>query len=392
MAPKQTVAANQRRIDDMFGTALPLGPWPADAAEILNVALFATKEEAKAWGKSHGQPSPIRPLAENSLRRIARGIKRYVLDSPKPFLVNVANSKTTGRAPNVWNTDEPLRTVQTSCGFGVVAPFLTPRYGEADGQEPRSRSISDPLPTVVNTGNGANLIAANVATYYGTKGDETRGIPLDEPLQTQGTENRHSLIASFLAQNNGGYFEGPGHSVADPVSTVTSNSRGHHGLIAAHIQRDFGQSVGSAADEPVGTITGGGMGKAAVVASFIDKYYGTGEGQSPGEPLHTVPTVDRFSVVTVMVDGVPHCITDIAMRMLQPRELFRAQGFRDSYIIDRGASGEPITKTEQVKMCGNSVCPDLAEALARANLPELIVRSLPAPKVRKAKAGKAVAL
>ena len=391
-------------------------------------SIFATKEEAKAWGKAHGQPSPVRPLAENSLRRIARGVKRYVLDNPKPFIVNVANSKTTGRAPNVWDPAEPLRTIATSCGFGavapilnavthqgerrtptleepvptvtctqrgelsLVAPFLTPRYGEAEGQAPRALSVEAPMPTVVNTGNGASLVAANIATYYGAKREETRGINLNEPLHVQGTENRHSLIASFLAQNNGGFFEGPGHSVEDPVSTVTANSSGHFGLLAAHIQRDFGQSVGSDGDEPIGTITSGGLGKAAIVASFIDKYYGNDGGQLPTDPLHTVPTVDRFSLVTVNVEGEPYVIVDIGMRMLQPRELYRAQGFRDGYIIDRGAAGEAITKTEQVRMVGNSVCPPVAEAIVRANLPAMIVRTPNAPKKSKRRAVAGVAL
>jgi len=104
------------------------------------------------------------------------------------------------------------------------------------------------------------------------------------------------------------------------------------------------------------------------------KYYGQGTGQELGEPMHTIPTLDRFGLVTVEVDGQSYVIRDIAMRMLTPRELYRAQGFPDSYTIDRGADGRKLTKAEQVRMVGNSVCPPIAAALARANVPDLIAR------------------
>ena len=422
------------------------------------LSIFATKEEAKAWGKAHGQSSPIRPLAENTNRRIARGVKRYVLDNPKPFLVNVANSKTSGRAPNVWTGDEPLRTITSANGFaavapiiapithggdrrtpsadepiqtitcahrgelGLIAPYMVPRYGERDGQSPRSRSVTEPMPVVVPDGNGAQLVsshltkfrtgsveselsdpmptvtanssdtshpggatplgivAANVATYYGSKSEsDARGMRLDEPLHTQPTENRHALVASFLAQNNEGFYDGDGRSLEDSAPTICATGS-TQSLIAAHIQRDFGNSVGGAADDPIGTITADRNGHAGLIASFLSKYYGTGDGQHLAEPIHTIPTVDRFGFVTVSIDGTPHYISDIAMRMLQPRELYLAQGFRPNYIIDRGFDGKPLTKTEQVRMCGNSVCPSVAEALVRANCPHLIARSLPKAK------------
>lgn len=112
----------------------------------------------------------------------------------------------------------------------------------------------------------------------------------------------------------------------------------------------------------------------AVVAAFLQSYYGAENRQDLREPLRTIPTHDRFSLVTVTIEGEPYVITDIAMRMLTPRELYRAQGFPDSYVIDRGADGRRLTKTEQVRMVGNSVCPQVAAALVRANVPELIAR------------------
>ena len=111
-----------------------------------------------------------------------------------------------------------------------------------------------------------------------------------------------------------------------------------------------------------------------IVAAFLDKYYGCDQDPRLREPLHTITTKHRFGLVTVTVNGEPYVISDIAMRMLQPRELYNAQGFPPGYVIDHGADGQRFTKTEQVRMVGNSVCPPIAAALARANVPELVAR------------------
>src|SRR5690625_1181686 len=213
------------------------------------LSIFASPEEARAWGRSmraagHDIGTPRRPLAEATMRRIARGVMRYVVEADEPFIVDV-----------------------------------TP------GQ------------------------------------------------------NRRGFAVAFLAQNNGGFYNGAGRSLDEPMSTVL-NTGSHQSLVYA----------------------------------FMQKYYGQGVGQTLNGPIHTIPTHDRFGLVTVTVDGQNYVITDIAMRMLQPRELYRAQGFPDSYIIDRGVDGKRLTKTEQVRMVGNSVSPQCSMALARANVPELIVR------------------
>lgn len=164
--------------------------------------------------------------------------------------------------------------------------------------------------------------------------------------------------------------------------------------------KHFGESIGSDATEPVGTITAGGLGKTSLVTShlvklrgtcrdgqpvtvpmptvtasgthvgevraFLLKYYGSDQDPRLQKPLHTITSRDRFGLVTVR--GEEYQIVDIGMRMLSPRELFRAQGFQDNYIIDRDAAGKPINKTNQVARCGNSVCPPIAEALVRANM------------------------
>lgn len=303
------------------------------------LSIFAGPEEAKTWARAQRKAgwkmgTPRRPLADATLRRIARGVVRFVLEAAEPFVVSLAHGDSGGRRE--YPIADPLGT-QHSGGnkFALVAPHLIPRYGERKGQAPRILDIQEPHPVVVPTGNGA------------------------------------SLVASFLAKHYGGN-ESPGWPLPSPISSVTTQD--HHHLVTAHIQRDFGESIGHEAGAPLGTITPGGGGKAGLVAGFLQKYYGEGIGADLEEPAPTVTTKDRMGLVTVEVQGEPYVLVDIAMRMLQPRELYTAQGFPDSYRIDRGADGRKLTKTEQVRMVGNSVSPPIAAALVRANVPGLIAR------------------
>lgn len=276
------------------------------------LSIFATKEEARVWGKAHRLPSPRRPLADATLRRIARGVVRYVLESPRPFLVPVQNASGNG----VHDAGEPLRTITAhpkGGGLALAAPFLVPRYGERDGQEPRARAAGLPHPVVVPTANGA------------------------------------SLVAAFLAKHFTGVV---GSDLRDPKGTVTAVD--HDGLVAVDLER--------ATDRP------------DRVASFLQAYYGQGIGQSPEDPALTIPTKDRLGLVTVQIRGERYVLADIAMRMLQPRELYRAQGFPDHHRIDQGPHGRRLTKTEQVRMVGNSVCPPVAAALVAANCADLVAR------------------
>ncbi|WP_428909436.1 DNA cytosine methyltransferase [Niallia sp. Krafla_26] len=174
--------------------------------------------------------------------------------------------------------------------------------------------------------------ACFIQHYYTHQGKETRASGLDEPIATIPTANRFGLVTAFLAKNYGGNYTGSGISLEEPLHTITVKD--HHSLVAA----------------------------------FLTKYYGADVGQSLNAPLHTITTKDRFGLVTVK--GENYRITDIGMRMLQPRELFNAQGFPESYIIDRDYTGKIYPKTEQVARCGNSVPPPFADALVRANLPE----------------------
>jgi len=268
-----------------------------------------------------------RPLAEATMRRIARGVKRYVLDNPRPFIVSVAHGDSGGRRE--YPIHDPLGTVSAQGHqFGVVTPFFAPRYGERPGQEPRCQPADAPIATIVPTSNGARLVAA------------------------------------FMAQHNGGVV---GHSMRAPLSTITYRGTQQQ-LVTAILSHAYtSNTCGGNGDlsSPMKTIVTGGH--HALVAAFMTKYYGQGEGCEAGEPLHTVTTKDRFGLVTVTIDGTEYAIVDIGMRMLAPRELFNAQGFPADYIIAPELDGKPLTKTAQIRMCGNSVCPPVAEALVRAN-------------------------
>ena len=246
-----------------------------------------------------------RPLAEATMRRIAHGIKRYVLDNPRPFIVRIGHTGH-GDAGKVRGIAEPVSTVTTKAEHLLCSPTMIEiGYGERPGQTPRAPGLHKPLGTVVGA-------------------------------------KKHALVAAFIAKQYGGN-ETPGWPMVKPLSTVTTQD--HHALVTAH--------------------AGAGQ-HAEKVSALLLKYYGTDQAPRLEEPLHTVTTKHRFGLVTVA--GVDYAIADIGMRMLQPRELYRAQGFADSYVIDRGADGRVLPKDAQVRMCGNSVCPPVAAALVRANL------------------------
>lgn len=323
-------------------------------------SIFLTREEARAAGCK-------RPLAEATMARIARGVKRYVIDSANPFIVPITHQGD----ERVHGIDEPLRTVTTAQRgeHALVAPYLVPRYGERPGQEPRTHSVEEPIGTIVPTANQGALVVPHLMTMRNAQKPFNGA---DEPTHTITAEGAHlHLVSAFLAQHTAGSHPGrPARDAREPISTVTAKGS-QQGIVAAHIMSLKGSDRRDAdAREPSPTITAGGY-HVAEVRAFLIKYYGEG-GQfaDPREPMHTVVTKDRVGVVTV--HGQDYQIVDIGMRMLTPRELFRAQGFGDDYIIDRRPDGTALTKTTQIRLCGNSVCPDLAEALVRANCPDLI--------------------
>jgi DNA (cytosine-5)-methyltransferase 1 len=401
-------------------------------------------------------------LADATKRRIAKGMKKFVIDNPAPFIVPIANWST----ETVQALDEPLRTVTSypkGGAFSVVSPVIAPAthqgsdrinaplvplptvtcanrgeltlispvmvtaaHGEGkpggvqrwgDG----SKSSADPLGTVTASG-GHSIASAHLVKFR----FDDEGKALDEPLPTitsggnyqrpAGAAHAMGIATAFMAQMNGGFNTTDAKSLNDPMTTVTNTGsqqqlvtasllhlRGncdaraadeplhtvsaggtHHGLMTAFMARQFGASVGQALTDPTPTITAGGGGKSSLVsfelspeheegalrvAAFLISYYGTENMSSCDRPAPTITTKDRLGLVTVMVKGTPYVIVDIRLRMLQPAELYRAQGFPPDYIITHGADGKPFTKTEQVHMCGNSVSPPPMAALARANDP-----------------------
>ena len=347
-----------------------------------------------------------KPLAENTMRRIARGIQKFVIDNPEPFIVTVNHS---GEGFRGQSTDEPLGTITAKNGYGVVTPTImcnntnnvgasveTPLptvttgnrnylvapsivpigYGEREGQAPRVNKVDEPLGTVVTSGKHY-LVAPTLIQYHSeTAKDEVRGQELTEPLMTQDTSNRYALSVAHIMKNYGGGYNGAGSAADAPLDTVTAKD--HNSLVTAHIMTMRNNMDGQPIDEPLTTISCSGAHHAEVQA-FLVKYFSTGAAKSVNEPLDTVTTKDRFALVTI--HGEEYIITDIKMRMLQPRELFNAQGFPSDYIIDHDADGHPYVKSKQVARCGNAVTPQVPAALVRANLPE---GCTPITTVRKA--------
>jgi len=207
-------------------------------------------------------------------------------------------------------------------------------------------------------------VAAYICTYYGDKREsDVRGNAADEPLKTQTTENRHALVAALLVKHYSGYCTNPAVALGDPLPTITATD--HNSLITSNLVKLRGDNVGQAVGYPLATVSAQGTHHAEVRA-FLTKYYGSDQDPRLADPLHTVTTKDRFGLV--MVGGQPYAIEYIGLRMLAPRELFRAQGFPDTYIIgDNPAQGLKLSKAAQVRMCGNSVCPPVAAALVAAN-------------------------
>ena len=370
-------------------------------------------------------------LAPATLRRVAKGMRKFVLDSANPFIVPIANWS----GESVQSADEPLRTVTSypkGGAFSIVSPTLVQTgYGERAGQAPRVPGLDQPLGTVVAGGVKHAIAAAHLVKFRFA--DE--GKALNEPLPTitsggnykrpAGAAHAMGISTVFMAQMNGGFNTTAAKSMEDPMTTITNtgsqqqlvtanlahlrgncDARGlndplhtisaggtHHGLMTAFLDRQFGASIGQGLNDPVPTITAGGGGKSSLVelrlspeveagalrvAAFLISYYGTENVSGANEPAPTITTRDRLALVTVTIKGTPYVIVDICLRMLQPAELYKAQGFPGDYIISHGAEGKPFTKTQQVHMCGNSVSPPPMAALARANDPWRIALAMAA--------------
>lgn len=295
-------------------------------------------------------------LAEATMARIARGIKKFVLDDPKPYVVRIGQTGGNGKYCN--DLDEPLTTVTTKAEHCLVTPVLAGCGGRAGQSEPRSGG--DLMYTITSKGDTCLVAPTLVQTSYGERPGQAPRVPgLHKPLGTAvAGGQKHGLVAALLKH----YTDVVGQRMDVPAGTITAQD--HHAPLAVHLTKFRTNSTGLHPDAPLDTITGGGGGAGGhfgMVYAFLSKYYGTAIGQVLDMPLDTVTSKARFGVVTVTIEGEEYAIVDIGMRMLQPHELAKAQGFPDGYILTG-------TKSEQVARIGNSVCPPVAEALVRANL------------------------
>lgn len=289
--------------------------------------------------------SRAKPLADATLRRIAKGCFKYVLNNANPFIVPIANWSS---ADSVQSVHDPLRTVTAwpkGGSFAMAAPVFAP------------------------------------LTHHGA--DRVYGPNEPHPTITAAHRGELAAFASYMVQANGGYNTTPAHAADRPMSTVSATGSQQQ-LTGAHLVTLRRNCTGREMLDPVPTVTAGAEHHGLVeytlapehevgalrVAAFLMQYYSTG-GQwgALDKPLNCVTTKDRLALVTVVLQGTAYVIVDITLRMLQPRELYTAQGFPANYIIDRGHDGRSLNKTQQVRMCGNSVCPPVLAAIARVNDP-----------------------
>ena len=259
-------------------------------------------------------------------------MKKFVLDNPEPFIVQCNH----GGERRPQDIREPMPTITGKHGFGVVEPYLV-QIGQTGFAKDRSKDVREPLTTIVSKNEHCLIepkLAPTLIQYHSeTSKDEVRGQTIKDPIMTVDGSNRYGLVTSFLSKF---YKSGTGQDIREPLHTITT-SPGHFGEVRA----------------------------------FLIKYYGDATGQDIEKPLDTVTTKDRFGLVTI--EGVDYQIVDIGLRMLEPKELYGCQGFPDDYIIDHDYTGKTYPRSEQVKRCGNAVCPPIPAAMVRANLPELCV-------------------
>ena len=375
-----------------------------------------------------------RPLADATNRRIAKGIMRYVVNAANPFIVPLTHQggdrteditkpfntvtgahrgekalvvptlvqtgygERAGQAPRALDLHKPLGTVVAGQKHALVTAFLN-EHAQASNQ--RVMPIDEPMRTQMAEVKGGHfsLVAASLVKHYtGVVGSD-----LADPLGTVTSVDHHSLVTALLAGVGGRAGQSRPRGLDEPTATATSKAdaalitanlvhyhadkrpedvrasdlrdpiktqttENRHALVTSNLIKLRGTSKeGQPVDEPLHTISAQGTHHAEVRA-FLLSYYGTDQDPRLEEPMHTVTTKDRFGLVTV--HGQQYQIVDIGLRMLTPRELFRAQGFPESYQIERGGDGRVLTKTAQVRMCGNSVCPPMAKAYVAANYSE----------------------
>lgn len=373
-------------------------PWRS-AAEIIDWSLpsysiFASKQEIK---EKYGV-NAVRPLADNTLRRIVRGVDKFTIKSGKPFLVecnhggdghtrtvaepvNTVTGKYTGglvdpvMAPFTFSNtggsvgspaNEPVHTIRSAGGQVLSAANLI-QYHTEQTENVRAAGLGSPIPTV-DAANRHGLVSAQLVEYYGN------GNPIDvqQPMHTVTAHDREAVVCAHIDKYFNGEYKGCGDCAGDPLSTVTALPR--HGCVAAHVVKFKGKDLGQHPSEPLQTITAS-AGEFAECRTVLAKV-------EPGRDLGNWPQIRALlnkhcgyelkedEILLLIIRGIAYYIADITLRMLTPRELYNAMGFPVDYQIERDYLGNDYPKSKQVARCGNAVCPPLATAMVRANFPE----------------------
>lgn len=341
-------------------------PWRS-AAEIIDWSLpcpsiFDTREEIR---EKYGL-SAQRPLRPNTMRRVARGVDKFVVKSANPFLV-VVNHAGEFRGQEI---EDPLQTITAKHGYGVASPAMVP-WTVTNTTNSTGHPVNEPIDTARTGGGGGQMfLGASLIQYHTEQSEHVRGQEITGPIMTIDAANRYGLTAASLVKYYGS--DQHGQNIQDPLHTVTAKDR--EGLTTAHLVKMKGTNLGGPATEPVQTITAGG-GHHGVVTTQITK-------AEPGADLRHWPEIRELlntycgydlgpeDVILFQIGGAWYFMADIGLRMLTPRELYRANGFPDDYKIDKDYTGKEYGKTKQVARCGNAVPPPFATALVRANLPE----------------------
>ena len=340
-------------------------PWRS-AAEIIDwtvpmYSIFATKAEIK---EKYGV-NAVRPLADNTLRRIIRGVDKFTIKSGKPFIVECNH----GGDGHTRSVEEPVNTVTGRYTGGVCEPVTIPYTFSNTGGSVGSPA-DEPVHTI-RTAGGQVLAAANLIQYHTEQSEDVRANGLEAALPTVDASNRYGLTAAHLVE-----FYGNGQAIdpAEPMHTVTSHDR--EALIAAHIVKFKGPDIGQSPDVPLQTVTA--INPFALASVKTVKY-------APGTDLGYWPQIRALlnkycgytladdEILLLWIRGAWRYICDISMRMLTPRELYNAMGFPPDYIIEHDYTGKPYPKAQQVARCGNAVCPQMASAVVRVNFPEWAV-------------------
>ncbi|WP_416819931.1 DNA cytosine methyltransferase [Delftia tsuruhatensis] len=339
-------------------------------------------------------------LVPATMRRIAHGIVKFVTGNDDPYIVPGSFMTSGALVPVTHSRDisydlqKPLRTITTAKGGEtalMAAHLVQMGYGERPGQAPRSLDPRGALGTI--TAGGGKFAAASACLVHAGHGEGKDGgkrwshgaNDINDPVGTvTASGDGQSLATAFMVQANGGHNATPALPLGRPMSTVTT-SGSQQQLAVAHLCTLRKNSVGRDVREPVSTITAGAEHRALIqyelsqedeagalrCAAFLMRYHGDGgQWADLRDPMTTITTRDRLALVTVWLKGEPWVIVDITLRMLVPRELYNAQDFPPGYVIDRTASGKPLTKTAQVRMVGNSVSPLPMRLIVAANYSE----------------------